>query len=720
MYKQSYFSKLLSLIICSLTIVITSTSCNHNPIKSGEQYLIAPMDSDDDIDRRWAEYLYTHMMRRGGEEAPVSYGTSPFNDNLKVNIHVDKNLNGDFVIKNGDKSINLTAKDDRTMLWLIYQFMRKAGDADNTFAVSDLPMSLISFNDTIGHFPIRYRDVYLPTNLDSDMSGILCTHNIDNDWGLWGHNIGKILPEEVSEEIYAQVNGTRKKKQYCFSSDKLYNYIAEYIIDNHGEGDKCHHNFAILPNDNDIVCQCPECIKAGNTNYSATPSSTNMLRRLSKRFPELQFFTIAYRTTKDACKDPLPENCGVLVSAINWPAGVKFDDKLATKFRKKLTNWQKKTDNIYVWDYINNFDDYLTPFPILRTMQYRLQTYCDLGVKGLFLNGSGYDYSTFEYFHTCILSALMLNPYMPLETLINDHFGRRFPVAGTICRDYYMELMDAFEESGRTMTWYSGIEDSEEEFLNRERFIVFYKKLSEVIKSTNDEEEFRLRRLITALTFTRLEIARHAGYTDSIGYAQLDGNTIKPENKIINYLHRLACSHKLLGFNVYSETGGNIDEYIRNWKKLVLVPEHYSSLLFGKKLTIHTGGKTFSTHDLTDGQPGLPDSYHAGWTQLSPSGAQIIIPGKLAQNASRLRFNFLQMTRHRISVPKSVEIWQSGKMLRSITPKPNSPLDKVGIAFCDIPLGKIGNGDITIKISSTGIGNNIGIDEIYLTPKSNE
>lgn len=716
MYKLFYHSKITALLCIMLYALAILSGCS-NPASGNFSgaYIIMPKEAYSEVDKKWAKYLYDHLGRRGGDDAHVYYEKSIY-DGSVVKVHVDENLNGDFQIKNNDDELILIAKDDRTILWLIYQFMRKVGDKNSTFEISDLPMSIISFNDTVGVFPFAYRDVFLPTNLDPDMSGILCTHNLDHDWGLWGHNLHKIIPEDATDNIYAKVNGKVVKEQYCFSSEELYHHVVNNIIDNHGV-DHCHHNFAILPNDNDIVCLCDSCVALGNEKNNATPAATYMLHRLSQKFPSHKFFTIAYRTTKKAPAQPLPQNAGVLISAIDWPLGLDINDKAVTKFRNKFADWNEKTENIYIWDYINNFDDYLTPFPILRTMKYRLQTYCDMGVKGLFLNGSGYDYSTFEYFHTCILSALMLNPHVSLNTLLDDHFKRRFPVSGNLIREYYGKLMTAFEESGRIMTWYSGIEDTEVEYLNRELFIEYYKKISEIVDETHDEEEFRLRRLLTALTFTRLEIARHAGFIDSIGYAHLDGHTIKPENKIINYLHRLADNHKLLGFDTYTETGEKIEDYIRNWKKLVLVPEHYSSLLFGNELKIRNGGNVIMTGKLTDGQPGLPDSYHSGWLLLEPDESKIVIPSELTRKGSNLRFNFLHMERHRISVPAKVEVWQGNKLLSTVYPKPNSTRNKTGIAFCDVPIGSNVNSDVLLRILPSTVGHNVAIDEIYLTPK---
>ena len=713
MFKPFYHSKnLLVATLLLITAAYTLTGCTETTDETfGGRYTIAPEDPYDETDKKWAQYLYTHLQRRGGgENAPVHYESSPQESN-RIEIHIDGKLNCDFKIKNRGGNLTLTAKDEKTILWLIYQFMRKAGDTTPSFAVADLPMAIIDFNDTTATFPFGYRDIYLPTNLDPDMSGILCTHSIDYDWGLWGHNLHTTIPEGASESIYALSNGKRQKEQYCFSSDELYNYITNYIINNFGERER----FAIQPNDNDIVCQCPECLKAGNSKTNATPAATGMLRRLAKQFPTHQFFALAYRTTKEAPEEPLPDNCGVMISAIEWALCSDINDKAAERFRNTLEEWQEKSDNIYIWDYINNFDDYLTPFPMLQTMQKRLQTYRDLKAKGIFLNGSGYDYSTFQDIHTCILSALLINPDAPLDRLIDDHFERRYTTSSEICKEYYMRLMEAFDRPGKNISWYSGIEDTQKKYLDPHHFAEFYQKLAATVQETHEEEEYRLRRLLTAITYTRLEIARSAGYTDSIGYARLDGNKLIPEEKVHTYLHRLADNYELLGFDTYTESGETIDEYIKAWRKYVIVPEHFSSLLFGKELAIRNNSKNEKSSKLTDGQPGLPNSYHTGWLILSPNDTHITLPGEMMEEARGIRLNFLQMTGHNISAPDKIEVWQDNKKLSTVEITPSS--SSTDITECHIKAGINSKSDVTLKIHPTNKKHNIAIDEIYLIPK---
>ena len=52
----------------------------------------------------------------------------------------------------------------------------------------------------------KYGEVYLPEaiGVHADSLGL---NSLDKDWGIWGHNLYKVLPEKPSESIYAKENG---------------------------------------------------------------------------------------------------------------------------------------------------------------------------------------------------------------------------------------------------------------------------------------------------------------------------------------------------------------------------------------------------------------------------------------------------------------------------------------------------------------------------------
>ena len=81
----------------------------------------------------------------------------------------------------------------------------------------------------------EYHGLYTPSNTAS-VQKALNTNHPDYDWGLWGHNLGKIIQDDATDDMYAMVDGKRNKKQLCFSSDDLYKAVRSYIIDQYGYG----------------------------------------------------------------------------------------------------------------------------------------------------------------------------------------------------------------------------------------------------------------------------------------------------------------------------------------------------------------------------------------------------------------------------------------------------------------------------------------------------
>ena len=182
-------------------------------------------------------------------------------------------------------------------------------------------------------------------------------------------------------------------------------------------------------------------------------------------FPRHFFFTTSYLTTQQVTDKQLPANTGVIVSAIDYPLRrTDGKDEQDKKFADQLDNWKKVTNNIYIWDYINNFDDYLTPFPILKIAQQRLQFFKQHGASGIFFNGSGYSYSSFDEMRTFVLSSLLINPELPVDDLIRSYFNQEYPVSKKWLYDYYTELENN-AQSGKRLGLYAGIRESEKAFL---------------------------------------------------------------------------------------------------------------------------------------------------------------------------------------------------------------------------------------------------------------
>lgn len=688
-------------------------------LSSKEGYLILANESTTNKEENlhWANYLYEHLKNRCTDEDPITLNDSE-KDLSHIMIEIDPHLKCDFKIECNKSDINLIASNAKNMLWLQYQLIKAIGDEDPRIGVSDLSPAIISLTDTCGTFPFEYQEIYLPANRDPEYSAIIGNNNLDLEWGIWGHNLGKTFHgSNIPEEVYALTNGERNEEQFCFSSKETYSHLESYIIDNFGTGEEKSMRFMIAPNDNNIVCTCTDCLKAGNTTKSATPAVTQLITHLAKRFPNHSFFTTSYLTTQKIPSQKLPPNTGVIISAMELPfRPVSESNKLYDPFRHILNQWKNITDKIYIWDYINNFDDYLTPFPILKTMQCRLLFFQKNGVKGIFLNGSGDEYSTFEKMNTFILSSLFMQPNLPLDKLMDSYFKQYFPVSGNLLKDFYHTMEKQLSLSGKTLNLYGSIRDAENSYLNIPKFIDTYTKLENTLPKVKGEERKTLNELLIGITFTRLEIARMQSY-ELYGYADRRGNSLEIKPEIPHLLDRLSSYSSFPNLKYYNEQSYSIKEYIDEWNKYILQAEQPGNLLLGQKLSpLSKLDENYTDLTiLTDGTSGLPNNYHLGWLISSQDNLEINLPIKEVQEAHIFRMTFLNDPKHKIYFPLRVEIIKNGNIYKTLSLSPSKQNENMGLVQGEINLKDAQTLSVKV-IRPEGDKVQIATDEILLIP----
>lgn len=340
-----------------------------------------------------------------------------------------------------------------------------------------------------------------------------------------------------------RTDGRLDSTQYCFSSEKLYNDLAYWIDDQWGrQGGR----FTIMPADNKKVCLCDECRKKGNTIDNATPAVAALVERIARKYPRHTFFMTAYHTTKAAPTKTLPKNVGVMLSAVDIPLRYVFSENKGYKaFDAMLTEWKRVCSTVYVWDYERNFDDYLTPFPCLFAMQERMRYYRQAGIKGIFLNGSGDDYSTFDDMQTYVLAQMMQNPDIDVDATVREFYKRYYPELGGFIADYYMTLEYRAKDTNHILPLYGTMEEMKLSYLDEEAFVDFWQQLDRKSKSIVGEERQRINRMLTAMAFTCLEL--------------------KPKDEeVIGEMRAILRDYKSVpGLNNYKETNGSLEEYLR-------------------------------------------------------------------------------------------------------------------------------------------------------------
>jgi len=685
-----------------LLLAFPVTGCSDVPCGTikAEGYVISP--AGDAASERWGEYIHYHLFKRTGEKTIVLLkGENQHypEEFITIYFELDGNLKNDYQIRRADKQVRIRARDDRTALWLVYQLIENIASEDDRFSTPELPPALIDFSESFAGFDFTYREPYFRPNLEPDYAPVIGANNVETDWGLWGHNLLRVVEGETSDEVYALVKGKRDKSQFCFSSSGLFTSVCNYIIDNYGDGGDLSYRFMIMPEDNDLVCTCPLCGKQGNTQRNATPAVAGVLRKLAKRFPSHQFFTTAYRTTFTPPAFALPENTGVFLSSIHIPKGVGPDISQTTtrKFMEQLELWRGKSPNIYLWDYAANFDDYLTPLPILYGLQKQFRFFREMNVKGIFLNASGYDYSPFDDVKTFVAGALMMNADADIKELCRQFFKKKYPVSHGLLFGYYLLLEQGFSAKNIPYDMYGGMRQSASAYLDTEKFILFYDALKATIPGTGGEEREKLEKLFTALSFTRLQIAYINGWREG-GYATKEGGGITVKSDIVDYLESLGNYNSYPDMSNYKEVGGLLSDYIAEWQTLVL-QGGYSNALIDKPIQIlSTPDDGFAKPNLlNDGTPGFASDYHQGWYLSGTDDLTIAFrtENNMTQKSS-IRLRFLIMEQHGIFPPQKVMVKVNGQLVESVSFTGMSISG--GCAECVINTDLLGDKKVEIKM----------------------
>ena len=432
--------------------------------------------------------------------------------------------------------------------------------------------------------------------------------------------------DKNNKALYATVKGKRNESQLDFASDALYQEVEHYIIDNFGAEPPM--KFVIMPNDNPIVSDTPKNKSLGSTPTNATPSVSYLVNKLAKRFPKHTFYTSGYRTTRTPPTERLPDNTGVIISTIDLPKGIALPSGKATEaFYQALAQWKAKTPEVYLWDYACDFDDYFTPYPILKGFQKQLKVFKEKGVKGVFVNGSGYDYSTFADVQTFVIASLLIDESLSVDELVTRFFRQYYPVSGAELTAYYLSLENAQQQQSKPLQSYGNFAHAQETYLDPAQFVNFYDKLSTLRFEAQGEESKALEKLYAALSFTRLQLAYRQGYS-SYGFAQRIANTLQPRPEMQQWLAALATSEKYKEMARYQEEEkGSVKGYIEQWNSL-LARADFQNLLLGQMLeaqcTLDEDYQDLSL--LTDGVEGFPLDYHIGWVISSIDDLKVQLP----------------------------------------------------------------------------------------------
>ena len=177
-----------------------------------------------------------------------------------------------------------------------------------------------------------------------------------------------------------------------------------------------------------------------------------------------------------------------------------------------------------------------------------------------------------------------------------------------------------------------------------------YEALEAVLPTTKDAERRSLHRLLTALSYTRLEIARnHAA--EACGFAVNKDGRLRVNPSVERWLAALDTHADFPEMEHINEAGLLPGDYLAQWRGRLLPGTGVRNLLLGVKPEIVSkpDEEYKDPGVLTDGVRGLPLGYHYGW-HISSGDLEVAFPAGYGADARRFEMSILELPRHRHSM----------------------------------------------------------------------
>lgn len=673
--------------------IITSCSRSQELVvvnnKVSEYKIVIPKEPTA-IEQKAAKVLQQYLQKVSGAQLPVVRGDASAGDAALYIGHTDR---GDkkhpgklppegYLLQTSGKNMIIMGGSGKGLLYGVYTLLEKYVGCKKLSNGADLvperaTIRIPALNEE-GKPQFEYREVYYPACADAEYLEWNKLQKFDDLWGLWGHSYNKLVPTDKyfasHPEYYALVKGKRQPSQLCLSNDDVYKIVVADLKQRMAENKDAIY-WSVSQNDDIGNCECDKCRATDNEQGTPAGSLIKFVNRVAGNFPDKKITTLAYAYTHKAPKNLKPAN-NVYIFLSNIEAyrdKTLADEGSANQFRTDLKAWNTLTQNIFVWDYITQFTNYLAPFPNFHTLQPNIQYMKDNGVKGIFAQGSGETYGEWAelrcYVEAKLLEDAKADARKLMQDFITDYYG---PKAGPHLLNYLDLVQAKMTASHRKLDIYGNPINEWKTWLTPElldQYSQLFDKAEAAVEGNAKLQE-RVMKARLPLEYVVFQQARFYGIEKHGMFVKNDNCdwTVKP--KLEEKVARFVANCNKAGVTELAEGGLTPDKYLAEWQG-ILKGGVMKSLAVGASVALQypfaedypAKGKA----TLTDGNPGYTD-FSYNW--LCFYGVQMVATvdmGKV-QRVQAVKMHFLDDPRHWIFTPEKVivEVSEDGQQYKPL------------------------------------------------------
>ena len=337
--------------------------------------------------------------------------------------------------------------------------------------------------------------------------------------GYWVHTFDKLLPSSIygkeHPEYYSYFKGKRhpgKASQWCLSNPEVFEIVAQRV-DSIFKANPDKHIMSVSQNDGNYTnCTCDACKAIDDYEGALSGSIITFLNKLAARFPDKEFSTLAYLYTMNPPKHvkPLP-NVNIMLCDIDCDREVTLTENASgKKFVKAMEGWSKITNNIFVWDYGINFDNYLAPFPNFHILQDNIRLFKKNHATMHFSQIAGSRGGDFAELRAYLVSKLMWNPEVNVDSLMQHFLHGYYGEAAPYLYQYIKIMEGALIGSGQRLWIYDSPVSHKYGMLKPALMRRYNHLFGLAEKAVAAEPDFlkRVQRARLPIQYSELEIAR--------------------------------------------------------------------------------------------------------------------------------------------------------------------------------------------------------------------
>lgn len=492
------------------------------------------IDKDNPVDKQAAELLQDFMQRITGTKLPIASVNKPVKGDILIGRGDVSGLTEDgFRLRTENGMLYISSGGDKGSIYgvvtLLEDYMGVSYYAANAYTLQPKNTLSLPEIDRAENPAFRYRQSQFYGMSEDPVYKLWFRLEEPSEvfaGGLWVHTFDRILPSDVygesHPEYYSFINGERrpgKASQWCLTNPEVFEVVSQKI-DSIFKANPGKNMISVSQNDGNFTnCNCPACKALDEKEGGPSGSLIHFLNKLAERFPDKEFSTLAYLYTMHPPKHikPLP-NVNIMLCDIDCKREVPLTDNASGQdFMKAMKGWSAITDNIFVWDYGINFDNYVAPFPNFPILQKNIQLFKEHNATMHFSQIAGSKGGDFSEMRAYMVSKLMWNPYLNADSLMRTFMDGYYGAAAPYLYQYEKLLEGGLLASQVDLWIYDSPVTHKNGMLNAnclKRYDELFDKAENAV--ANDPallKRVRMSRL--PIQYSELEIARTEGGGDA-------------------------------------------------------------------------------------------------------------------------------------------------------------------------------------------------------------